>query len=32
VAMIVVLMTKFDKFGKPGLSGLPFRNIWFWEF
>jgi hypothetical protein len=27
-----VLMTKFGKDGKPGLSGLPNRSIWFWQF
>ncbi len=25
-------MTKFGKFGKTGISDLPFRNIQFWQF
>jgi hypothetical protein len=27
-----VLMTKFSKSGKTGLSGLPLQNIWIWQF
>jgi hypothetical protein len=27
-----MLMTKFGKSGKTRLSGLPFRNIRFWQF
>jgi hypothetical protein len=27
-----LLMTKFGKSRKTELSGLPFRNIWFWQF
>jgi hypothetical protein len=25
-------MTKFSKSRKIGLSGLPFQNIWIWQF
>jgi hypothetical protein len=30
--MTALLMTKFDKAEKTGLSGFPNRNIWFWQF
>jgi hypothetical protein len=29
---MLLLMTKFGKSGKTGLSGLLFRNIRFWQF
>jgi hypothetical protein len=29
---MLLLMTKFGKSGKTGLSGLLFRNIQFWQF
>jgi hypothetical protein len=32
IAPMLLLMTKFGKFGKTGISDLPFRNIQFWQF